>query len=283
MLLRVQHCDWVADMALLSFPRQTLSREVRLHGLGLHSGTPVEVVLRPGSEGVRFLVEGTCSVASPYTVSDTRRSTSVGGARTVEHLMSALSGLGVTDIDVHLTTNELPAMDGSAAPFCDALVDGQVAPIGAREIIVPDRPVLIEEGGSWIEIGPGSGTWSYHYESADLWPYDLVVNRDVQTSRYRDSVAPARTFLRESDLSSLDDQDLARGIERSSALIVGRCGYLTRARMPDELVAHKLLDLIGDLFLFGIPATLLDVKAYRSGHSANTRAALAYASLCSHV
>lgn len=264
-------------MTIIAVPRRTLAQPVRLEGLGLHSGVPVEVTLSPAAEGVRFLYGDECVVATPDSVTDTTRSTSVGGIRTVEHLMSALSGLGITDLDVGLSAPELPAMDGSAGPFCDALDGGGTVECGLRQFTFPDEGMVFDQGPVSIKIAPGTGRWQYAYESADLWPFDRIVEVDLRASDYRQSVARARTFLREKDLASLDGRDLARGIDRSSALIIGPEGCVTAARMNDELVTHKILDLIGDLYLTGIPAGFLDVQARRSGHRANVAAASEFA------
>jgi UDP-3-O-[3-hydroxymyristoyl] N-acetylglucosamine deacetylase len=268
-----QRFNWGAEVSLIAVTRRTLAQQVRLEGLGLHSGIPVEVILSPGSEGVRFFFRDECVIATPDAVTDTTRSTSLRGVRTVEHLMSALSGLGITDVDVHLSAAELPAMDGSAGPFCAALDSGGAVECGLRHFAFPDDGVAFDDGGVSIKIALGTGRWQYRYESTDLWPFERLVKVDLRATDYRQSVARARTFLRQKDLASLDGRGLARGIDRSGALIVGSEGYATEARLKDELVVHKILDLIGDLYLTGIPARFLDVQARRSGHRANVAAA----------
>lgn len=266
--------SWGAEVTRILVPRRTLAQPVRLDGLGLHTGAPVEVALSPASEGVRFFHRDECVVATPDSVTDTTRSTTLGDVRTVEHLMSALSGLGITDIDIFLSAPELPAMDGSAGPFCEALSSGGIVELGLRQFILPDRGMVFEDGPVSITIAPGSGRWCYRWESAELWPFDRAIEVDLRASRYQQSVARARTFVRESELASLDERGLARGLDRSSTLIVGSNGCMTAVRMPDELVIHKILDLIGDLYLAGIPAEFLDVQARGSGHRTNVSAAL---------
>lgn len=270
---------WGAEVTLIAVTRRTLAQPAELKGLGLHSGVPVEVSLNPAAEGVRFLYGDECVVAKPESVTDTTRSTSLGGVRTVEHLMSALSGLGITDLDVRLSAPELPAMDGSAGPFCEALDNGGTVELGVRHFTFPDEGMLFDEGPVSIKISPGSGRWQYGYESAELWPFQRVVDVDLRASDYRQSVARARTFLREKDLASLDGGGLARGIDRSRALIIGTDSCVTAERLEDELVTHKILDLIGDLYLTGIPAGFLDVQARRCGHRANVAAARQWTSM----
>lgn len=261
-------------MAEISFRRKTVSRDVRLEGLGLHSGVPVEVTLRSGESGIRFRYDGRWVAATPENVTDTTRSTSLGEVRTIEHLMSACSGMGITDVDVHLSTPELPAMDGSAGPFCAALEDAGVVDLGVRSLPFPEGGVAFEDGPVSIRVVQGSGLWQYHYVSDRLWPKDWVVNVDLGATQYATSVAMARTFLHEEELAELPERGMAQGLDASQALIIGSKGPLTAERMPYEKVTHKLLDLMGDLYLAGIPAKYLDVQARRSGHRTNTQCAL---------
>ena len=260
-------------MQLVEIPRRTLGQAVHLAGRGLHSGVPVEVTLSPATDGIRFDYGDEWVRATPAMVSDTTRSTSLGAVRTVEHLMSALSGLAITDVDVHLSAPELPAMDGSAEPFCAAMSRVDTVDLGVSHIPFPDVPVTFEDGHVSVRIAVGDGVWSYHYESSDLWPYQRVVEIDLVETDYRECVAGARTFLHEADLASLATRGLAQGLDRPNALIVGSDGYVTAARMPEEKVTHKILDLIGDLYLLGIPARYLNVSARRSGHRTNVGAA----------
>lgn len=258
--------------------RATLSQEITLSGRGLHGGTPIEMCLRPGHAGVRFFAGKDMCEARPGNVADTKRSTNLECACTIEHLMSALSGLGVTDVDVHLYAAngepaEVPAMDGSALPFYISVGEAGLDELGSTRIPFPDYPVRFSQGDTTITIDLGAGKWCYQYESSELWPHRgeaLVAN--IATN-YLHCVAPARTFLRESELATLDERGLARGIDRATALVIGKEGPISDPRMPNELVTHKLLDLIGDIYLVGIPARYLDVFARKSGHATNVASA----------
>ncbi len=234
----------------------------------------------PGTRGLHLIeADGTEVPISPAAVTGTNRSTRVSNTRTVEHLMSALSGLGITDVDLVVHYDEFPAMDGSAEPFFVELADVGLQELGSRKVSFTQPKVTCRSGLSGevvVSVSAGTGNWTYNYESQSLWPYAQSYSvRDIG-SEYRSLVAPARTFLRSANLDQLSEKGLARGIDRRSALIVGESGYETPARMPQELVAHKLLDLVGDLYLTGVPARFVDVVAWGSGHRANVATALEF-------
>ncbi len=265
----------------ITIERRTLKAPVSFSGRGLHSGDPVQVVIQPSGKAVEFvdLDTGDRWVADVHNVTDTDRSTTLGGIRTVEHLMSALSGLGVTDAEVQVSGGEIPAMDGSANDFVQAMHEAGVESIGSREIACATGGVQYEDGPVSVSIVSGNGRWSYEYSSKHLWPYSLTYVVEDVGLQYVDRIGCARTFLRADQLESLNPLGLARGLDRSTALIVGSDGFLTGARMQHELVAHKLLDLVGDLYLLGIPARYLDVRSRASGHRTNVAAAKNMASL----
>lgn len=256
--------------------RQTLARTARLAGLGLHSGAPVRLELRPADDGIHFCYDGQRYLASADNVTDTNRSTTLGPVRTVEHLMSALSGTGVTDVEVHTSAPEMPAMDGSALDFVEAITAAGRVDLPRVDVAADSCSVRFTDGSVEIDIRPGTGRWSYHYNSETLWPYsDVWVVGDIGTD-YESLVGKARTFVRRAELGSLAGRGLAAGIDLSSALIVGQDGFETPSRLDQELTAHKMLDLVGDLYLTGIPARYLDVSATRSGHRTNVAAAVLY-------
>lgn len=255
----------------MTFTRQTLAGEVTLNGRGLHSGVPVRVTVHPGEYGIRFMLGHERLSAVPSNVSDTTRSTSLGPVRTIEHLMSAFAGVGITDADVELTAPELPGMDGSAKPFVEAILGAGIATLGERTLRDLFKRVYEKDGSAEIAIARGDGHWRYLYDVGDRWPGRQEVDLDV--AQYAAEIAPARTFCLEEELPMIQAHGLGQGLDESSCLVLGSSGPVNTARMPDEPARHKLLDVIGDLYLAGVPPRFLSVVAGRSGHRVNVAAA----------
>jgi UDP-3-O-acyl-N-acetylglucosamine deacetylase len=253
--------------------RFTLAKPAIFEGLGLHSGVPVRVKVEAGDQGLRFHYGQDSWRATPDNVSDTRRCTRLGEISTIEHLMSALAGLEITDAEIVVTQPELPAMDGSAKPFWDGLQASGKASLGETE--GPDlfNRVFMPMADANIAISTGTGHWSYDFLTGDRWPGEQRFETEDVVSNYGDRIAPARTFGFEEELPMIAAAGLAKGLDENSALVLGKHGYLNAARFPDEPVLHKILDCIGDLYLAGIPIRQLNVSASRTGHTANVAAA----------
>lgn len=253
--------------------RRTLAQPLAIEGVGLHTAVPVSMTLHPSEEGIAFRYNGTRTVAHPANVTDTRRSTRVGEVGTVEHLMSALAGTEVTDVEVELTAPEIPGMDGSAMPFVEAILAAGVVRLENRELpALFTRIFLQEDDGTKIAIAKGNGHWRYVFTTGDRWPVEMAFEREDVVASYLD-VAPARTFAFAEEVPLLIEHGLGKGLDETSALILGIEGYKNPARFPDEPARHKVLDLMGDLYLSGVPVRCLSVVAERSGHRANVKAA----------
>ena len=261
-------------------PRKTVASVVMVEGKGLHSGLPVSVRVHPATSGVRFLHEGAVLGATPENVTETRRCTRLGTVSTVEHLLSALAGLGITDADVEVTGAELPGLDGSSLGFVQAIQLAGTTECGHLEVDGPFARVFSVEGETKVSIGLGDGVWRYDFdlEAMDLgWQHAQVA---LTTSSYVSEVAPARTTVFEHELPALLQMGLGQGLQDNGVVVIRRGGYANEVRFPDEPARHKLLDLIGDLSLSGVPCAMLRVVAVRSGHMGNVAAA---AKLKSHV
>jgi UDP-3-O-[3-hydroxymyristoyl] N-acetylglucosamine deacetylase len=245
--------------------RRTVLEPVTFTGFGLHSGQPVTARIHPADSGIAFRCDGSRVAAGPAAVTDTRWHTTLGDIATVEHLMSAFAGAGVTDAEVELSYPELPALDGSAAEY---VLPTQ--PLGeASEVVLPGDEVMVEEAGSSIRVRAGSGVWSYTFRhGSDTQTFTCQLPRDYPTQ-----VAPARTFAFADQVPVLVERGLGQGLDMSSVLLLEPGGYANTPRFPDEPARHKLLDLVGDLYLTGIPPGLLDVTASFSGHASNVRMA----------
>lgn len=257
----------------MTIERQTLGTEASFEGRGLHSGDPVKVTVHPGETGIWFRSPSGRWEATPANVTDTSRCTRLGEVSTIEHLMSALSGLEITDAEVELTAGELPAMDGAAADYCRGLAAAGVSKLGEVERRDPFTRVFVQDHDAKIAIALGSGHWIYTFDTGARWPGIQVCEMLHLPEGYVEEIAPCRTFGFEEEVPHLHAMGLARGLDLSTALVLGREGYVNDAKFANEPARHKMLDLIGDLYLSGVPMRFLSVSAERAGHSLNVQAA----------
>jgi len=257
----------------MTLARTTLAGPVQFTGLGLHTGIPVNMTVHPSSEGIHFRLGQERVAASPEFVTDTTRSTKLGSIGTIEHLMSAFAGLEITDAEVELDAPEVPGMDGSSRLFVEALLSGGLERIGEVEAPHLYRRAFFKEGETEVAVAKGSGHWRYVYNTGSRWPGRQAFESTSIVESYRSEISPARTFAFAEEIPMIIQMGLGKGLDESSALILGIEGYKNEARFEDEPARHKLLDLIGDLYLSGIPIRVLNVVSERSGHTANVKAA----------
>ena len=276
--------------------QRTLKSVVKATGVGLHSGVKVSLILRPAQAdtGVVFrrvdLARPVDLRADPFGVGDTRLASCLerDGIKvaTVEHLMSALAGLGIDNIYVDVDAAEMPIMDGSAAPFVFLLQSAGIEEQGAaKKFLRVKKPVEVRDGDKWARLSPYDG-FSLEFSIAFNHP---AVDRSATSARvdfadqsYLREVARARTFGFMQDVESLRDQGLALGGSLENAIVMDEYRVLNSEglRYADEFVKHKILDAIGDLYLAGHPL-LGAFSAHKSGHALNNallRALLADAS-----
>ena len=258
--------------------QRTLERPATIEGIGLHTGERVSLTLRPASanSGVVFcrldLPDHPVIPARPEHVVDTQYATTIakGGAsvKTIEHLMSALAGLGVDNVRVDIRGPEVPILDGSAAPFASLLrqagIRRQFAP---KTFLKVRQAVTVEAGTRSLRIVPSPKlrviyTMSFDHPFLGVQTTALEVGRE----RYVNEVAPCRTYGFVRDLDMLARLGLAKGGSLENALVIGEEGILNGPlRFPDELVRHKVLDLLGDLYLLGKPL-VGTIIAHGAGH-----------------
>lgn len=259
---------------MIQFERRTLRGEVSFEGKGLHTGVPVKVTVHPGDKGIAFRLGGSRFAATPENVTDTTRSTKVGDVGTVEHLMAALAGLEITDAEVELDAPEVPGYDGSALPFVKAFQHAGVELIGVAELpSLFSRVFLQEDEGPKIAIGKGSGHWRYDYDLGQRFPGLQSYESEDAARDFPESIAPARTFALAEEIPFIIQAGLGKGLDEASCVVLGIEGYKNEVRFEDEPARHKLLDLIGDLYLAGVPIRALNVVAEKSGHRTNVKAA----------
>lgn len=254
----------------------TLAHSVSLSGKGLHGGRESRVVIHPAPEdtGIVFR-EGALHVAGTVeNVVDTSRGTTIGfnGTRisTVEHLLAALRGMGVDNALIEVSGAETPALDGSAKPYVDAIRSVGLLPLAApRKTLVLDEPVCVQRNGSFILAVPAS-----HLSITYILNYDhpLIGSQSatyaVRESDFGDQIAPARTFVLYEEVAELLGNRLARGGSLENAIVIWRDRMSSELRFPDELVRHKVMDLVGDLSLIG-GLLQAEVLAVKSGHALN--------------
>lgn len=274
-----------AAKSVVSRPQQTLRQSVAVVGKGYWSGVENRVELRPSAagSGIRFIREdlgGACvPVSLKNRVAATKRTNLRVGqvaVEMVEHLLSALSALGVDCCEVGLTAAELPGLDGSARAYVEAIDSVGVRPLSGSliEPLVVQSPFTIAEdsSSSLVEVHPPTTdglrvSYFVEYPGSSIWPqhYEVVVTPE----RYREDIAGARTFLLEEEARKLQESGVGLTVTTQDLVVFGPDGPLeNELRWPNECARHKVLDVIGDLFLSGRPFHG-DVTARRSGHRLN--------------
>jgi UDP-3-O-[3-hydroxymyristoyl] N-acetylglucosamine deacetylase len=268
--------------------QRTIKQLVRTTGVGLHSGTKVELTLRPAAAGTGIVfrrVDLDPVVEFPSNadiVGDTRMASVLtrGNARvsTVEHLMSACAGLGIDNLYVDVTAEEIPIMDGSASSFVFLLQQAGVQEQGApKKFIRVLEPVEVRQGSGanekWARLTPYDGFKLDFFIEFNHPAVDGTTQRasvDFGKVSYVHDVARARTFGFMQDVESLRGMGLARGGSLENAIVMDEYRILNAdgLRYEDEFVRHKILDAIGDLYLVGAPL-LASYEAHKSGHGLN--------------
>ena len=266
--------------------QRTLKNVIHATGVGLHSGRKVGLTLRPAApdSGIVFrrvdLPPPAEVRAAPENVTDTRLSSTldVNGVRvgTVEHLMSALAGLGIDNVVVELTAPEVPIMDGSAAPFVyliqSAGIEEQAAP---KRYVRVKKAVMIQSGDKWARLDPYNGlrldfTISFNHPAFEQARQSVAL--DFANAAYVKEVSRARTFGFMEDVESLRAMGLALGGGMENAIVLDEFRILNSdgLRYEDEFVRHKVLDAIGDLYILGHPL-IGAFSAHKSGHALNNQ------------
>ena len=268
--------------------QRTLKSLTRAVGVGLHSGQRVELTLRPDQPdtGIVFqrvdLPEPVDIPVSTRAVTDTRMAStiSMGNARvhTVEHLMSACAGLGIDNLYVDITAEEVPILDGSSASFVFLLQSAGIALQNApKRFIRVKAPVEVRQGegaqAKWARLDPYHG-YKLRFEIDFAHPAvdstGQCVEFDLGSGNYSRDIARARTFGFTKDVEMMRSSGLALGGGLDNAIVMDDYKVLNAdgLRYDDEFVKHKILDAMGDLYLVGKPL-LAAYSAFRSGHALN--------------
>jgi len=251
----------------------TIGKVIQFEGTGLHTGKPARMILHPVSEPTGILFKkGEVEIPARYDfVAETERRTVLekDGARieTVEHILSAIYGMGVTDIIVEVEGDEVPAMDGSALPFAREIYENRRQTDWEVQPFTLMLPLRLEEGDRRIEASPHSGlaiSAAIRYDHPFIPSQFMEV--EITPQSYLDQIAPARTFAFIEEVEKLKERGLASGGTLENALLIGPDGYVNEPRFPDEPIRHKILDLLGDLALLGRPLEGR-LEAIATGHS----------------
>ncbi len=270
--------------------QHTLRAVARTVGIGLHSGTRVELVLRPAPPDTGIVFRRTdCHPVveipvSAMAVGDTRMASTLdqGGVRiaTVEHLMSALAGLGIDNCYVDVDAAEIPIMDGSAASFVFLIRSVGIAEqAAARRVVRVRKPVEVREGSGdqakWARLEPHFGyklrfSINFNHPAIDSTTQDVEV--DFDRDDYVAAVSRARTFGFVNEVEALRAAGLALGGSFENAIVMDEYRVLNTdgLRSGDEFAKHKILDALGDLYLLGHPL-MAAYRAHRSGHALNNQ------------
>ncbi len=281
--------------------QRTLKKVVSATGVGLHNGEKVTLTLRPAGPdtGIVFKradLPGAPTIqATPDAVRDTRMCSALehDGARvaTVEHLMSALAGLGVDNIMVEVTASEIPIMDGSSGPFIFLLQSAGIVEQNApKKFIRIKKIVEVHDGDKWARFEPYHGfkldfTIEFAHPVFDQSGNNVKI--DFKDNSYIKEISRARTFGFMHEVEYLRANGLARGGSLDNAIVLDEYRVLNQdgLRYDDEFAKHKVLDAIGDLYMLGHPL-LGSFTAFKSGHGMNNqllRALLADASAWEYV
>jgi len=270
--------------------QRTLKNVIRAMGVGLHTGKKVYLTLRPApvDSGIRFrrvdLEEPVEILARPEKVGDTNLSTTLTDNNvrisTVEHLLSAIAGLGIDNAYIDLSADEVPIMDGSAGPFVFLIQSaGIVEQNSAKKFIRIKKPVRVEDGDKWVEFTPFNGfkvSFEIDFDHPLFTQQKQTCHINFSTTSFVKEVSRARTFGFQKDIEFLRSNNLALGGSQDNAIVLDDYRVLNEdgLRYDNEFVKHKILDSIGDLYLLG-HSLIGAFSGYKSGHALNNRLLLA--------
>lgn len=266
--------------------QRTLKQAVTATGVGLHNGEKVVMTLKPAAidSGIVFRrtdLPGMPEIqATPEAVHDTRLCSALeqNGARvsTVEHLMSALAGLGIDNLIVEVSASEIPIMDGSSGTFVYLLQSaGLQEQTAAKKFIRIKKTVEVKEGDKWVRFEPYHGfkmEFTIDFAHPVFESSGKTVSIDFADQAYISEISRARTFGFMHEVEYLRAHGLARGGSLDNAIVLDEYRVLNSEglRFDDEFAKHKALDAIGDLYMIGHPI-LGAFTAYKSGHALNNQ------------
>ena len=271
--------------------RKTIHNTVEISGIGLHKGEEIQLALKSNGQesdeqGIIFKrvdVAGKNNIVKVdyRNLFDLERGTNIRNeddvkVHTIEHFLSALSVTGITDILVEISGNELPILDGSSAGFVEKLLEAEIVELESEiEPVVIKEPVIFsdEKAGKYVMALPYdnfkiSYTIDFNHSFLKSQYFEIEVNLE----NYMENIARCRTFAFDYEIEFLKKNNLALGGSLENAVVVGADGPLNPEglRYPDEFVRHKILDIVGDLYVLGRPLQA-HIIAIKAGHYVNSR------------
>lgn len=266
--------------------QRTLKTAIRATGVGLHTGDKVYMTLRPAAvnSGITFrrvdLDEPVDIPADPLLVGETMLGTTLikDGVKvaTVEHLLAALAGLGIDNINIDLSAPEVPIMDGSAGPFIFLLQSAGIEEQNAAKRFIRIKKIIrVEDGDKWAELRPFNGfkvDFEVYFNHPVFNKIDQRAQIDFSSSSFLKEVSRARTFCFLRDVEALRERNLTLGGSMDNAIVLDDYRILNEdgLRYSNEFVIHKILDAIGDAYLLG-HSLIGELRAYKSGHDLNNK------------
>ena len=271
--------------------RKTIKNTIEISGIGLHKGEEIKLALKSNGQesneqGIIFkrvdVADKNNIVKVDYrNLFDLERGTNIRNeddvkVHTIEHFLSALSVTGITDILVEISGNELPILDGSSAGFVEKLLEAEIVELESEiEPVVIKEPVIFsdEKAGKYVMALPYdnfkiSYTIDFNHSFLKSQYFEIEVNLE----NYMENIARCRTFAFDYEIEFLKKNNLALGGSLENAVVVGADGPLNPEglRYPDEFVRHKILDIVGDLYVLGRPLQA-HIIAIKAGHYVNSR------------
>ncbi|MGB5132256.1 MAG: UDP-3-O-acyl-N-acetylglucosamine deacetylase [Steroidobacteraceae bacterium] len=261
-----------------------MRRPCQIHGIGIHSGKEAHVTVLPAAPNTgivfrRMDLDPPADIPARATnVTDTTLGTTLAvgtaGVSTVEHLLSALAGLGIDNCFIELTAGEVPIMDGSAGPFVFLVQSAGIEEQGApKRFVRVRRRVEVEDGDKWARFDPHEGfrvNFEIEFDHPVFHRHAQRATMDFSTTTFLREVSRARTFGFMRDLEFLRARNLALGGTLDNAIVLDDYRILNEdgLRYEDEFVRHKILDAIGDLYLLG-HSLIGEFTGFKSGHALN--------------
>jgi len=265
--------------------QRTIKEQVSAIGVGLHKGEKVQITLRPApaNTGIVFRrvdLEPVVDIhATPEAVGETTLCTCLVNEQgvqisTVEHLLSAVAGLGIDNLIIDVDSPEIPIMDGSALPFVYLIQSVGIETLNvAKRFIRIKKPIRVEEGDKWAELTPHQGfkvNFAIDFEHPVIANTCQTMTMDLSSCSFIKEISRARTFGFMRDIEFLRSHNLALGGSLENAIVLDEYRMLNKdeLRYDDEFVKHKILDAIGDLYMCG-HSILGQLNAFKSGHGLN--------------
>ena len=276
------NCNKICERTAMN--QRTIKTAIAITGIGLHSGKSVDLEFHPQPVNTGIIFERSDIIgckpipASAFLVQDTMMSSNLvfGGTRvgTVEHLLSAIAGVGVDNLLIRVSASEIPIMDGSASPFVGLLLQaGFVEQEAAKKFLKILKPVRVKVDDKWAELRPFNGfelNFEIDFDHPAFDKNHQYAQLNFSTQNFIEELSSARTFGFLNDIEALRSNNLALGGSMDNAIVIDDDKVLNTEglRFADEFVRHKILDALGDLYLIGYPS-LGRFNAYKSGHALN--------------